>query len=64
MLRASFRATGTLAAARAYGLDRPFTLRGADIALAGGDRHRLRLVQWLEPYDDGLPYPGQLVTLG
>ncbi|HCE03116.1 MAG TPA: hypothetical protein DEQ98_07730 [Acidobacteria bacterium] len=35
-------ATGALAEARAYGLDTPFTRRGADIALPGGDQHRLR----------------------
>ena len=57
-------ATGTLAEARAYGLDKPFRLRGADIALPGGDRHRLRLVQWLEPYDDAPPYPPPINHIG
>ena len=57
-------ATGTLAEARAYGLDEPFTLRGADIALSGGDRHRLRLVQWLDPHDDDPPYPPPINHIG
>ena len=57
-------ATGTLAEARAYGLDEPFRLRGADIALRGGDRHRLRLVQWLEPHDDDPPYPPPINHIG
>ncbi len=56
--------TGTLAEARAYGLDEPFTLRGADIALAGGDHHRLRLVQWVDPYDDEPPYPPPINHVG
>ena len=57
-------ATGTLAEARAYGLDAPFTLRGADIALRAGDQHRLRLVQWLDPYDDDPPYPPPINHIG
>jgi catechol 2,3-dioxygenase-like lactoylglutathione lyase family enzyme len=57
-------ATGTLAEARAYGLDTPFELRGADIAIPGGDRHRLRLVQWLEPFDDDPPYPPPINHIG
>jgi catechol 2,3-dioxygenase-like lactoylglutathione lyase family enzyme len=56
--------TGTLAEGKAYGLDQPFTLRGADIALPGGDRHRLRLVQWLEPHDDDPPYPPPINHIG
>ncbi len=57
-------ATGTLAEARAYGLDRPFTLRGADIALPDGDQHRVRLVQWIDPYDDEPPYPPPINHVG
>ena len=56
--------TGTLAEARAYGLETPFDLRGADIAIPRGDRHRLRLVQWLEPYDDDPPYPPPINHIG
>lgn len=57
-------ATGALAEARAYGLDTPFTRRGADIALPGGDQHRLRLVQWLDPYDGEPPYPPPINHVG
>lgn len=50
-------ATGTIEEARAYGLDEPFRIKGADIAIDIGDRHVLRLVQWIEPSDDEPPYP-------
>ncbi len=56
--------TGTLKEARAYGLDRPFRIKGADIAIARGDRHVLRLVQWLEPYDPEPPYPAPINHIG
>ena len=56
--------TGTLEEARAYGLDRPFRIRGADMALPRGDRHGIRLVQWLEPDDDDPPYPPPISHIG
>ena len=56
--------TGTLEEARAYGLDAPFQRRGAEIAIPGGDRHRLQLVQWLDPYDDEPPYPPPINHIG
>ena len=56
--------TGTLEEARAYGLDRPFRRRGADVALGRGDRHVLRLVQWLEPFDPAPPYPAPINHIG
>lgn len=55
---------GEAAEGRAYGLDGPFRLRGADIALPAGDRHRLRLVQWIEPLDDEPPYPPPINHIG
>ncbi len=48
---------GSLEEARAYGLDKPFLIKGADISITRGDRHTLRLVQWLEPYNAEPPYP-------
>ena len=57
-------ATGTLEEARAYGLDQPFRIKGADIAIDRGDRHVLRLVQWIEPYDDEPPYPPPINHIG
>ena len=57
-------ATGTLEEARAYGLDEPFRIKGADIAIGVGDRHVLRLVQWLEPFDDEPPYPPPINRIG
>ena len=56
--------TGTLAEARAYGLDAPFERRGTEIALPGGDRHRLRLVQWVAPFDADPPYPPPINHIG
>ena len=56
--------TGTLEEARAYGLDRPFSIKGADIAINRGDRHTLRLVQWLDPSDPESPYPLPINHIG
>ena len=56
--------TGALEEARAYGLDAPFQRRGAEIAIPGGDRHSLQLVQWLDPYDDEPPYPPPINHIG
>jgi catechol 2,3-dioxygenase-like lactoylglutathione lyase family enzyme len=56
--------TGSLNEARAYGLDAPFERRAAEIAIPGGDRHRLRLVQWLDPSDDDPPYPPPINHIG
>lgn len=49
----------TLSAAEsaAWGFDHPVRYRGADIAITRGDHHRLRLLQWLEPYDPEPAYP-------
>ncbi len=56
--------TGTLEEARAYGLDRPFRIKGADIAIARGDQHVLRLVQWIEPFDPQPAYPPPINHIG
>ena len=41
----------------AWGFDQPVTYRGADVALDRGDRHRLRLLQWITPFDPEPAYP-------
>ena len=41
----------------AWGFDEPVTYRGADVALDRGDRHRLRLLQWVSPFDPEPAYP-------
>ncbi len=51
---------GDAAEGRAWGLDQAFRFRGADVVLDGGDRHRLRLIQWLDPYDPDPPYPAPI----
>ncbi|MFK7915023.1 MAG: VOC family protein [Pseudomonadales bacterium] len=54
----------TLAEAQAYGLDAPFEYRGADVALERGDKHRLRLLQWLTPFNAEPPYPAPINHIG
>ena len=41
----------------AWGFDRPVRYRGADVAIERGDHHRLRLLQWIEPFDPDPAYP-------
>ena len=41
----------------AWGFNQPVTYRGADVALDRGDRHRLRLLQWIAPFDAEPAYP-------
>ncbi len=56
--------TDTIEEARAYGLDKPFRIKGADISLARGDNHRLRLIQWIEPFDSDPAYPPPINRIG
>jgi catechol 2,3-dioxygenase-like lactoylglutathione lyase family enzyme len=56
--------TGSIEEARAYGLDQPFQIKGADISLGRGDHHVLRLVQWLKPYNDEPAYPPPINHIG
>ena len=56
--------TGTLEEARAYGLETPFQIKGADIAIERGDGHTLRLVQWIEPFDPEPAYPPPINRIG
>jgi len=55
---------GSLEEARAWGLDQPFQIRGADIAIERGDHHVLRLVQWLTPFDPEPAYPPPINHIG
>ena len=41
----------------AWGFEQPVTYRGADIAIARGDHHRIRLLQWITPFDPEPAYP-------
>jgi catechol 2,3-dioxygenase-like lactoylglutathione lyase family enzyme len=56
--------TGNLEEARAYGLDKPFRFKGVDVALGRGDRHVLRLVQWLSPFNPEPAYPPPINHIG
>lgn len=56
--------TGTLEEARAYGLDKPFRIKGADVSLGRGDQHTLRLIQWLEPHNPEPAYPPPINRIG
>ena len=58
------QSTGSAEEARAYGLDKPFRIKGADIALGRGDHHVLRLVQWLDPYNADPAYPPPINHIG
>lgn len=55
---------GTIEEAKAYGLDRPFRFKGADISIERGDQHTLRLVQWLDPFDPEPAYPPPINRIG
>lgn len=55
---------GGTAEARAWGLESDFQFKGADIALDRGDRHVLRLIQWLEPFDPEPAYPPPVNHIG
>ena len=56
--------TGTIEEARAYGLDKPFRIKGADISLGRGDHHVLRMVQWIDPYNADPAYPPPVNHIG
>jgi catechol 2,3-dioxygenase-like lactoylglutathione lyase family enzyme len=56
--------TGSIEEARAYGLDRPFTIKGADVSLGRGDNHVLRLVQWVTPHNPEPAYPPPINHIG
>ena len=55
---------GSLEEARAWGLAQPFEFRGADIAIERGDRHMLRLTQWIDPFDPEPAYPPPINRIG
>ena len=57
-------ATGSVEEARAYGLDQPFQIKAADIALARGDQHVLRLAQWVTPHNPAPAYPPPINHIG
>ncbi len=56
--------SGSIEEALAYGLDQPFRIKGADIALGRGDHHVLRLVQWIEPFNAEPAYPAPINHIG
>ncbi len=59
-----FEHAGTIEEARAYGLEQPFRVVGADIALGRGDRHVLRLTQWIAPFDPEPANPAPINRIG
>lgn len=48
----------------AHGLDGPFELRTVDVAIRRGDQHKLRLTQWMAPFDPDPPYPPPINHIG
>ena len=55
---------GSLAEARAYGLEEAFQIKSADIAIERGDGHTLRLTQWITPFDPEPAYPPPINRIG
>lgn len=55
---------GSLEEGVAHGLDGPFELRTVDVAIRRGDQHKLRLTQWLAPFDPSPPYPPPINHIG
>lgn len=55
---------GSAEEARAYGLEGPFKIKGADISLGRGDNHVLRLVQWIKPFNPEPAYPPPINHIG
>lgn len=49
--------TLTAEEAAAWGFKGPARYRGADVAITRGDRHRLRFLEWLEPFNPEPAYP-------
>lgn len=50
--------------AKAWGLDGAIHMKGADVALERGDRHVLRITQWMTPFDPAPPYPPPINHIG
>ncbi len=61
---ARFERKGTLEEAKAWGLDKPFHVKGVDVSLPRGDGHVLRLNQWIEPFDSAPAYPPPINHIG
>ncbi len=56
--------SGSAEEAKAYGLEGPFTIKGADISLGRGDNHVLRLVQWITHFNPEQAYPPPINHIG
>ena len=56
--------TGSAEEAKAYGLDGPFKIKGADISLGRGDNHVLRLIQWVSHFNPEQAYPPPINHIG
>ena len=42
----------------------PFEYKGADVTLGRGDKHTLRLLQWITPFNPEPPYPAPINRIG
>ncbi|MFT4822785.1 MAG: catechol 2,3-dioxygenase-like lactoylglutathione lyase family enzyme [Halioglobus sp.] len=56
--------SGSVEEAKAYGLEGPFKIKGADISLGRGDNHVLRLVQWISHFNPEQAYPPPINHIG
>ena len=64
VVRPPAESTGDAQAAQAWGLEGEIKYKGADISIDRGDRHVLRLIQWLEPFDAEPAYPPPINHIG
>lgn len=55
---------GSAEEASAWGLNKAFKMKGADISLGRGDQHVLRLVQWIDPYNPEPSYAAPINHIG
>ncbi|MEM7097717.1 MAG: VOC family protein [Pseudomonadota bacterium] len=58
------QALGDVAAGSAYGLAGGFEKNTVVISIDRGDRHQLRLTQWLSPFNSEPPYPPPINHIG
>ena len=59
-----FEKSGSAEESKVYGLNEPFKHTGAYVSLERGDRHTLRLTQWITPFNPEPAYPLPINHIG
>tara|TARA_B100000029_G_scaffold495552_1_gene560646 strand:+ start:827 stop:1870 length:1044 start_codon:yes stop_codon:yes gene_type:complete len=62
--KSSIEKIGAIKEAKAYGLKEPFHYKSANISIDRGDKHALRLTQWITPFNPEPPYPLPINHIG